>query len=180
MPSELKFGPFELLESEVRRDGRPLTVGHRALALLTALAKVDAPVSKSALMEAGWPGTIVEEGNLTVQISALRKALGRRDDGQEWIVTVPRVGYRLIRGATGQADVPAAPIVLPIVAVLPFQNIGGDPEQKYFADGMVEEITMALSRFKSLRSSRATQALSTEIVRSTCALRPKNWVCATS
>ena len=149
MPSELKFGPFELLESEVRRDGRPLTVGHRALALLTALAKVDAPVSKSALMEAGWPGTIVEEGNLTVQISALRKALGRRDDGQEWIVTVPRVGYRLIRGATGQADVPAAPIVLPIVAVLPFQNIGGDPEQKYFADGMVEEITMALSRFKS-------------------------------
>ena len=48
-------------------------------------------------MDAGWGGTVVEEGNLSVQIAALRKALGTRDDGQEWIVTVPRTGYRLLR-----------------------------------------------------------------------------------
>jgi TolB-like protein len=102
-------------------------------------------------MEAGWPGTVVEEGNLTVQIAALRKALGSRPDGSEWIVTVPRVGYRLVRAGTSsraQLEVTGMPTP-PTLAVLPFQNISGDPEQEYFADGVVEEITMALSRFKS-------------------------------
>ena len=99
-------------------------------------------------MEAGWPGTVVEEGNLTVQIAALRKALGSRPDGSEWIVTVPRVGYRLVRSEqTTQLPKPSSP--LPSLAVLPFQNLSSDPEQDYFADGIVEDITTALSRFKS-------------------------------
>jgi len=81
-------------------------------------------------MEAGWPGTAVEEGNLTVQVAALRKALGPREDGQEWIVTVPRVGYRLLRNerpaeAVEEADRPLS--LLPSIAVLPFQNLSGDP-----------------------------------------------------
>ena len=81
-----------------------------------------------------------------MQIAALRKALGPRDDGGEWIVTVPRVGYRLMRG-----DVPAAAAapMLPSLAVLPFQNMSSDPQQDYFVDGVVEDIITALSRFKS-------------------------------
>jgi len=141
----LTFGPFELLDGTLRRGDKPLILGQRALALLVALARTDGPVSKAALMEAGWPSVTVEEGNLTVQISVLRKALGQRDDGQDWIVTVPRVGYLLIRKAAASA----ASAAIPLVAVLPFQNIGKDAEQQYFADGMVEEIIMALSRFKS-------------------------------
>ena len=148
--TETVFGPFILTPDGLARNGKSVGVGQRGLALLQALAAADGAVGKSALMEAGWPGTIVEEGNLTVQIAALRKALGPREDGQEWIVTVPRVGYRLLKSeapviARAASSTPA----LPLLAVLPFQNIGGDPEQQYFADGVVDDIIVALSRFRS-------------------------------
>jgi TolB-like protein/Flp pilus assembly protein TadD len=144
----MRFGPFELREGALAREGRPLAVGQRALALLEALAAAEGAVDKAALMEAGWPGTIVEEGNLTVQIAALRKALGPREDGQEWIVTVPRVGYRLARGEAMATDT-AGPVRMALVTVLPFQNLSGDPAQDYFADGIVDELIAALSRFRS-------------------------------
>lgn len=142
------FGRFILTSEGLARDGKPVAVGQRGLALLGALAAADGAVGKSALMDAGWPGSIVEEGNLTVQIAALRKALGPRDDGQEWIVTVPRVGYRLLRGSeTKVEETRHSP--LPSLAVLPFQNLSGNPDQEYFADGVVEDIITALSRFRS-------------------------------
>jgi hypothetical protein len=47
-------------------------------------------VGKDALIEAGWPGLMVEEGNLSVQITHLRKPLGQQPDGQVWIMTLPR------------------------------------------------------------------------------------------
>ena len=47
-------------------------------------------------MAQAWPEVIVEEGNLTVQIAALRRAMGAMPDGRDWIVTVPRLGYRLV------------------------------------------------------------------------------------
>lgn len=143
------FGPFLLEGGALRRNGEAVAIGQRALALLEALAARDAAVGKDALIEAAWPGVIVEEGNLTVQIAALRKALGPRDDGSEWIVTVPKVGYRLVRGEP-VAAVSRATSLLPAVAVLPFQNLSGDPEQDYFADGIVEDVITALSRFRSL------------------------------
>ena len=107
-------------------------------------------MNKSALMEAAWPSTIVEENNLSVQIAALRKALGQRNDGGEWIVTVPRVGYRLIRGVAPRTnDTENGGLKLPSVIVLPFQNLSGDASQDYFADGVVEDLIMALSRFSA-------------------------------
>ena len=104
-------------------------------------------------MDAAWPGTAVEESNLSVQIASLRKLLGPSPDGGEWIATIPRVGYRFV--AEPEAAVPAqtqaarSEPVIPSLAVLPFQNLSGDPEQDYFADGVVEDIITALSRFKS-------------------------------
>jgi len=110
-------------------------------------------VTKAELMDAAWPGTAVEESNLSVQIASLRKLLGPAHDGGEWIVTVPRVGYRFVDGSrpTTPTEVHAAPseAVIPSLAVLPFVNLSGDPEQDYFADGVVEDIITALSRFKS-------------------------------
>jgi DNA-binding winged helix-turn-helix (wHTH) protein len=145
------FGPFRLDPASLtlEREGKAVALDQRSLALLQALVSGDGEtVGKAVLMEAGWPGTVVEEGNLTVQIAALRKALGSRPDGSEWIVTVPRVGYRLVRSEqTTQVPKPSSP--LPSLAVLPFQNLSSDPEQDYFADGIVEDITTALSRFKS-------------------------------
>jgi TolB-like protein/Tfp pilus assembly protein PilF len=143
----ISFGPFALGDGTLARDGKSIAVGQRALALLEALASADGPVTKADLIEAAWPGTIVEEGNLTVQIAALRKALGTRRDGQEWIVTVPRVGYRLLR-ETRPAESAGQAWTMPTLAVMPFQNLSGDLEQEYFADGVVEDIITALSRFK--------------------------------
>ena len=144
------FGPFVFDASRglLQRDGKTVAVGQRGLALLGALCDAGGGVvPKSELMSRVWPGTIVEEGNLTVQVAALRKALGPGPGGQEWIATVPRVGYRLIRPAAGSADATLPPE--PTLAVLPFANLGGDREQDYFADGLVEDLITALSRFRS-------------------------------
>jgi DNA-binding winged helix-turn-helix (wHTH) protein len=58
-------------------------------------------------MDAAWPGTAVEEGNLTVQIAQLRKLLGPAADGGQWIATVPRVGYRFIGAIEQLGGVPS-------------------------------------------------------------------------
>jgi len=142
--TEMTFGGFCLSDEGLTRDGEPIAIGHRGLALLTALATSLGPVTKSTLMQAAWPDTIVEESNLSVQIAALRKTLGRRDDGQDWIVTVPKVGYRLLRGSVEPAEKR-----LPTVAVLRFQNLSSVAEQDYLADGVVDELITALSRFRS-------------------------------
>ena len=148
---QIAFGPFALdpARGALTRDGKPVAIGQRGMALLQALLEANGEVvAKGELVERAWPGTFVEEGNLTVQIAALRKALGTAPGGHDWIATVPRVGYRLVRlgGPLGDAD-PLAD--QPALAVLPFQNLGGDPEQDYFADGVVAEIITALGRFRS-------------------------------
>jgi TolB-like protein len=143
------FGPFELdaAAGTLRRGGEAVPLGQRAFELLRALVEADgAVVDKDTLMARAWPGLFVEEANLTVQIAALRKALGKAPDGQEWIATVPRVGYRLPRP---QRSPDAAAAQRPTVAVLPFDSAGGDSDQGYFADGVAEDIITALSRFRS-------------------------------
>ncbi len=151
MTDRSSIGPFTFdpVRGALTRDGTVTPLGQRGTALLTALfAAGGSAVSKADLMEAGWPGLAVEEGNLTVQIAALRKALGTGPQGQEWIVTVPRVGYRLI---VPPADATIAePAGRPVLAVLPFQNLSGDADSDYFADGIVADIITALSRFRSL------------------------------
>ncbi len=145
----LSFGPYTLdpAYGTLAHGNEPVALGQRAIALLqTLLDAAGQPVTKSALLEAAWPGMVVEEGNLTVQIAALRKALGTRPDGQDWIMTVPRVGYRLL----SQSPAPEPPETLkPALAVLPFTNLSGDATQDYFADGVVEDIITALSKFRS-------------------------------
>ncbi len=147
MSTPIALGPFQIDPARglLLRDGLAQPVGQRAMALLLALIDAQgASVAKADLLEAGWPGMAVEEGNLTVQIAHLRKALGPGPQGQDWIVTVPRVGYRLAKAAA------VAEVALkPSLAVMPFANLSGDPEQDYFADGVVEDIITALSKFHS-------------------------------
>lgn len=147
---QINFGPF-VLDRGARRllsSGKTVALGQRAFALLETLAATDGPVAKADLIEAAWPGTVVEEGNLTVQIAALRKALGPRPDGSEWILTVPRLGYRLVSSALAPPTT-GPELDVPTIAVLPFQNLGGNGESDYFSDGVVEDITTELSRFRS-------------------------------
>jgi TolB-like protein len=139
------FGPF-VLDRERRmltRAGKGVPIGHRGYTLLeTLFDAAGEPVSKEALMERAWPGAEIEEGNLTVQISALRRHLG--SDAEAMIVTVPRVGYRLVRRAAQKILDRAT---LPLIVVLPFANHGSIVTDGYFADGVVDDIITALSRF---------------------------------
>ena len=143
---QVVFGPFVLDKGRgvLSRGGVPVPLGQRALAVLAALAETPAgPCRREFLLAHAWPGTIVEEGNLTVQVASLRKALGAE---QDWILTVPRVGYRLALPAPATTE-PVA--VIPSLAVLPFANLGSDPEQDWFSDGIVDDMVTALSRFRS-------------------------------
>ncbi|HHY49058.1 MAG TPA: transcriptional regulator, partial [Alphaproteobacteria bacterium] len=108
-PDRVAFGPFVLdrRREALLREGAVLPIGHRGYVLLETLLEAKGEtVSKATLMERVWPDAIVEEGNLTVQIAALRKALGA--EGDAYIITVPRVGYRLTapagQGAAGPPD----------------------------------------------------------------------------
>ena len=138
MPEDLlSLAPFSFDRSGevLLRDGRAVSIGRRGVALFKALLQASGgTVAKAELMERVWPDVVVEEANITVQIAALRKALGPRPDGSDWIVTVPRVGYRIDGLGAGA---PAAAPRLPSIAVMPFDNLGGDAEQDYLADGMV-------------------------------------------
>src|SRR3954451_6849798 len=125
---------FDTERAILTRDGVAVPVGARGQALLDSLLRAGGEaVGKAALMDAAWPGVIVEESNLSVQIAAVRKLLGSTPEGGEWIATVPRVGYRLA-GALG-AETRTAPehregraysTSKPTIAVLPFTNVSGD------------------------------------------------------
>lgn len=158
---EICFGRLRLDPARRRllRDGEPIRLGGRALDILCLLALADgAVISKDELMARLWPGRAVAENNLHVHISALRKALEEPSVGGSYIITVPGRGYRLTHPNDFQRltlSAPSATQLLPLpdrpsLAVLPFQNISGDPEQEYFVDGMVEEIITALSRIRWL------------------------------
>jgi TolB-like protein/tetratricopeptide (TPR) repeat protein len=144
---ELRFGQFRFdpVRRQLTREGAPVRLGSRATDILSVLVSAHGEVvSKDELMSRVWPGQIVEENNLQVQMSALRRALGDGESGQSCLVTIPGRGYRLIALAES-APAPALPDK-PSIAVLPFQNMSDDPLQDYFADGIVEDITTALSR----------------------------------
>jgi adenylate cyclase len=116
-------------------------------------------VTKDDLIGAIWNGRVVSDAALTTRLNAARSAIGDSGEEQRLIKTLPRKGFRFVgqvregQEVAGPDDAPeSAPAVpdRPSIAVLPFANMSGDPEQEYFADGMVDEITTALSRFKSL------------------------------
>ena len=93
------FGPFRLdAKNEILFLGsEPMPLGRRAVALLRVLVERSGePISKEALIDAAWPGLAVEDSNLTVQIAALRRALGTQAGGEGWIETLPRRGYRFV------------------------------------------------------------------------------------
>ena len=147
--ASVRFGQFSFdpASMQLTRDGAVVSLGTRGGALLKALLDAQGNVvAKDSLLDAAWPGMTVEESNLAVQIAALRKTLGEQQSGQEWIVTVPRLGYRLPLASSRPLDSDGYRLTL---VVLPFQNLGPDAEQQYFADGIVEDIITALSRFKT-------------------------------
>ena len=157
--TQFVFGQFvlDVQRGTLMREGRPVALGTKGLNLLEALLSAHGKaLTKSELMQAAWSDATVEESNLSVQIAALRKQLGPTPDGGEWIMTVPRVGYRFVGlaaadfTATNEQNKPSAiqREHRPSIAVLPFANLNGEKEQEYLADGITEDIITALTRFR--------------------------------
>ena len=215
------FGEFRLNSAEhaLFRGNELVSLTPKALeTLLVLVRRAGHVVGKEELMQEVWPDTFVEEGNLNVNISALRKALGESSNGHGFIETIPRRGYRfvvpvslcpadggeLVLEKTTRARIvteieedgadvvmvqPATPAVATlsaarlvryprwlllasaltvalggylvvrlkhpqtppasnrvVLAVLPFANLSGDPEQEYLSDGLTEEMITELAR----------------------------------
>ena len=149
------FGRFVMhrRQRQLLDNGEPVEIGSRAFEVLLALVEADgALVTKDAMLGRVWPDVIVEENNLQVQISSLRRALG---SDRDWIVTIPGRGYRFTgpvaalpdeaaarRPHPGGCDGPARLSVL----VLPFAGRGGDPAQDWFAAAITDSLTTDIAR----------------------------------
>jgi Tol biopolymer transport system component/DNA-binding winged helix-turn-helix (wHTH) protein len=99
IPSKISFGDFELdgARRRIFKDGEPVALNSRTFDLLWALIERKGEIlSKDELLEKVWEGQFVEEGNLTVHISTLRKILGEKKDENRFIVTIPGRGYSFV------------------------------------------------------------------------------------
>jgi TolB-like protein/Flp pilus assembly protein TadD len=156
---------------ELRRGGELIDVEPQVLDLLQYLIRNrERVVSKDDLIAGVWNGRIVSESTLTSRITAVRHAVGDSGDAQRLIRTIPRKGLRFVgevretqrsygvkQAAPDSTRSPAEPLRAtegtvrpnqPSIAVLPFTNMSGDPEQEYFSDGITQDIITALSRLR--------------------------------
>lgn len=166
------FGDFVLDPDrrELTSSSGPIAVGPQVFDLLIYLVRThERVVAKDDLLQAVWGGRIVSESTLTTHINAARKAIGDSGSEQRLIRTVARKGFRFVGEVREVASSPGASAPTtqtgtsnetaggepararkPSIAVLPFLNLSGDPSQDYFADGVVEDIIIALSRIRWL------------------------------
>lgn len=167
-----QFGPFRLDANDrvLLRGDRTVHLTDKVFNILLLLVERSGHlVTKEELVERVWPDSIVEESNLTVSISALRKALGERQEGGRYIETIPKRGYRFItdvrevkdervglaKGNGGEASAMAKADILSAatttLAVLPLLNVGDDQNLEYLSDGITESIINALSKLPQLK-----------------------------
>src|ERR1700730_12208908 len=95
----ISFGPFRLLSAQrlLLEGEKPVRLGSRAFDILAALVeRAGEVVGKQELITRAWPKTLVEEANLKIQVSALRRALGDGQGGHRYVVTVPGRGYNFV------------------------------------------------------------------------------------
>ena len=151
--SSFRFGDFLLAteERKLTRDGIELPLGARAFDMLSFMvANRHRVLTKAEILDAIWPNIAVEESNLTVHVSALRKVLGPKA-----LATIPGRGYQFVLPVEENTLVPAPDTdkretASPKVLVLPFTNTSNDPDQEYFSDGITEDVITDLSKVAAL------------------------------
>ena len=161
---------LDLDRRELTRGSKAIAIGPQVFDLLIYLVQNrEHVVSKDNLLDAVWGGRIVSESTLTSHINAVRKAIGDNGEEQRLVRTIARKGFRFVGEVretdasdgfsspktepvtSDETDAPARTLPdKPSIAVLAFQNLSGDAEQEYFADGVVEEIITAISRIRWL------------------------------
>jgi TolB-like protein len=149
---------------ELFRGSRPVPVEPQVFDLLVHLLRNrERVVSRDDLLAAVWHGRIVSESALGTRINAARSAVGDSGEMQHLIKTLPRKGIRFVGTVREEGSAAQAPLAIadpsrqspalpdkPSIAVLPFTNMSGEPEQEYFADGISEDLITGLSRIRWL------------------------------
>ncbi len=179
-----RFGHIEIRlgERALLIDGKPVALGARAFDVLQALmVHRDRIVTKNELLEMVWPGLVVEENNLQLQVSALRKLLGHQA-----VATIPGRGYQFTLSEDAISDSDAShtherrkPTVIPAprpnanaeamaslnvapathsIAVLPFVNLSPDQDNGYFADGLAEQLLNVIAKVRGVRVAARTSS----------------------
>lgn len=146
-----EFGRFRLNVAErvLLREGEVVPLTPKVFdILLTLVENSGQVVSKDDLMKRVWPDTYVEEGNLTQNISLLRKALGENQNGVQFIETVPRRGYRFVAPISDAADFSPA-----VSAAIPTTTVASPPKKRtpafVLAGGLVIAAIIGVMYFTS-------------------------------
>lgn len=161
-----EFPPFRLdvANQSLWRNAQRVALTPKAFAVLRYLVEhCGRLVTRDELMEAVWPDTYVQPEVVKTHILDIRHALGDDARSPVFIETQPRLGYRFVatvREATvdeqpDTADRSAPPAS---IAVLPFSNLSGEPENEYFGDGLAEEIINVLAKLPRLKVIARTSA----------------------
>jgi TolB-like protein/Tfp pilus assembly protein PilF len=154
----VRFGLFEvdLRAGELRKQGVRIKLQEQPLQILAMLLEHPGQVvTREELRSRLWPAdTFVDfDHGLNKSINKLREALGDSAENPRFIETLAKRGYRFIR------DLQGSPGQIRSLLVLPLENLSGDPEQEYFADGLTEELITKLARISALRVLSRTTAM---------------------
>jgi TolB-like protein len=161
--STIRFGPFELdlRAGELRKEGRRIRLQEQPFQILRMLLESpEKVVLRDEIRSRLWPDdTVVEfEHSINAAVKRLRDALCDSAVKPRYIETIARRGYRLIGHVENQDSHTALPIPAPSIAVLPFANLSGEPDNEYFSDGLAEEIINNLARERGLKVMARTSA----------------------
>ncbi len=149
----LDFGPYRIDREQrlLTRGSTIVPLAPKIFDLLLALAESGGRIlEKESLLNKLWPGTFVEEGSLTRNISTLRKVLGGGPDDQKYIATIPKRGYRFVaevNSGSGQQSVERSTLI----SVKPLENVSGDESQDHFAEILTEALITELARIRKLK-----------------------------
>ena len=152
---QYEFGAYRL-DAQSRmlfKEGDHVALPPKVAELLVALVQAAGrALTREQLLRRLWPDTVVEEGSLTSHISMLRKALGEGPQGQDFIETLPKHGYRFVpsvrRVGSGAPD---SGVDRAMLVVLPFENFTAGERYDYFSDGLTEEMITELARLSPER-----------------------------